>query len=571
MRPIFAKSQIALSVIAIASILTIGVAGFKTAPTAATKNTSGFTTSNGTVTLKHTFNLAAMANSAKPPKLTKAQIQQYQDNLKYIANLAPKYTKSTTSKTLPVVKPEPAIIGPKQVSISSQFNGLQAVTNETTNGFDVEPPDEGMAYGNNYVFNFVNLSGEIYNTSGTALVPAFSMNNFFNVPFAISMSDPRVYYDNASQRWFAVALAYSTFYTEINFAVSQTNNPLGSWSVYALNATELNDPWCPCLPDYPVIGMDGYNLYITANEFSTTTGVFNGAEIWAIAKTPLLSGLSSPFVRFGQIMIAGNPAYHIQPAIKRDALPAELFVASIDPTGTSNNQLAVWSMADPWVVATGGMPSLTSTIIASEYYAFPVPLQTPVGYNTAYGYPTTGLLSPDFDAMQEVEYINGQLFGALDTAANVLGTTSDSIAWFEIKPILNADNTISSATHITDQGYLATPTSVGLLYPHIEVTKSGFGAIVFSYGGPNTPPSVGVALREPNQTFGPDLNTIVNGQAPDNGFTDVFGVGRWGDYSAGSYDPTTGSIWLAAQYIPNSGNGDIWANWGNYIFNLPQQ
>ncbi len=48
------------------------------------------------------------------------------------------------------------------------FQGVSAVDNSNaTGGFDLEPPDEGLAASNGYAANFVNLTGAIYNANGS--------------------------------------------------------------------------------------------------------------------------------------------------------------------------------------------------------------------------------------------------------------------------------------------------------------------------------------------------------------------------------------------------------------------
>ena len=80
--------------------------------------------------------------------------------------------------------------------------------------------------------------------------------------------------------------------------------------------------------------------------------------------------------------------------------------------------------------------------------------------------------------------------------------------------------------------------------------------------------SAGYATARPGRDFGP-IQLAAAGTGPDNGFTGTAqygGAGRWGDYSNGEIIPGTNRVWLATQYIPNSGDGN--ANWGNAIFQL---
>ena len=567
------KTTFSLGAVVMVLTLLLGVSHFTSTPASAIspKALSTYKVNHPTIVKVGTVNIAQLAKNPAV-KYTPAQIAQMQKTQTFVDSLDPTKTKSSAPKVVPSVNPV-KITGAKSKSgtpITTQFMGVDAAQNAATIGGDLEPPDEGMAQGNGYVFNMVNLTGMIYNTSGVAQLPnAISMAAFLNTQATWFVSDPRVLYDAPSGRWFVTGFSFSNSASEINFAVSQTSNPTGTWNIYALNTTAASDPSCPCIPDYPIIGMDGFNMYLTANEFPLSGG-FNGADIWAVSKAALLSGGAPNVVEYSMVTFQGNQTYHIQPAIKRQALNAELFAMSTDLAGTSANTLAVWSLSNPGVVATGGTPTLTAAQVNSEYYAFPINPQTPVGYCTGCSAATTGLVNADFDALQEVEYINGQLFTGLDTTVNVFGVPVDGIAWFEVKAVLDSNFNVTSASHITSQGYLAAD-SVSLLYPHVEVKPDGEGALVFTYGGPTTDMSVGYALRlGANMPFGPDLGSVYSSTYPDNGFTGTAnygGLGRWGDYSAGSLDPITGNIWLASQ-TTDSGNGDQFANWANVIFEV---
>ena len=89
---------------------------------------------------------------------------------------------------------------------------------------------------------------------------------------------------------------------------------------------------------------------------------------------------------------------------------AEFFMDSLDPNGTFDQRLGVWALTNPQVVATGGTPTLSNVVIPSEAYGIP-PGAEQKG--------TTSLLDSGDDRMQQVQYINGELWGALDTSVTI--------------------------------------------------------------------------------------------------------------------------------------------------------
>jgi hypothetical protein len=168
----------------------------------------------------------------------------------------------------------------------------------------------------------------------------------------------------------------------------------------------------------------------------------------------------------------------------------------------------------------------------------------------------------------ETQYIDGHVVATLHTGLRVAGdsTTRTGVAWFVIDPKVSG-RVVTAATHVARQGYVGSKGRF-LLYPHINMTPSGAMALVFSLTNATTNPSAAYAVAPPGGTFGP-IQVYAAGQQPDNGYSGTptyGGVARWGDYSSGQIVPGTQQVWLAAEYIPNKGDGIT--NWGNKIVRL---
>ncbi len=491
--------------------------------------------------------------------------------------VAPLRPRPITGPHTSLVRQPPTVAaGPlaKAGSLLANFDGVNEIQNSAASNTPLEPPDEGLAAGNGYVLNVVNVTGAIYNAHGVTLAGPFALYALFGESPTANLSDPRAFYDNSTHTWFANLFEYggnNNTESHIDLAVNTGNPVTGTWTIYRIDTTEPQDANCPCFPDYTIFGIDQYNVYLSGNEFSLSNSVFNGAEVFAISKAQLVAGASSVnFVRFGELSMAGAPAYHVQPAISYSSPAAEYFLSSLDPNSTFDNRLGLWAMTNRQSVTTGvGMPVLSSVILSSEAYGFPVNVPTPPGYNTFLAAPTTGIVTPDFDAMQEVEYIHGTLVGALNTSVTIPGDTStrDGIAWLQVAPQLYGQ-VVSSASKVKHQGYIAVQGEY-LLYPHINQVADGNMVVTFSIGGPSTYLSAAYAVKSASaKNFGV-VQVAGAGTGPDNGFTMTAafgGVGRWGDYSNGEIDYATNQVWLATQYIPNS--GDVFANWGNRIFEV---
>jgi len=150
------------------------------------------------------------------------------------------------------------------------------------------PPDQGLAVGNGYVIEAVNNAIAVYSATSMSrlgiealsafygVAPELNTNSGLSGPF---LSDPRAYYDWASQRFFVTeteidedpATAAFTGPSSIFIAVSTTNNPFDPWFLYKIVTTTDGNPIfgaCPCYGDQPLIGADANALYVTTNAFS---------------------------------------------------------------------------------------------------------------------------------------------------------------------------------------------------------------------------------------------------------------------------------------------------------------
>src|SRR5712691_9471651 len=154
------------------------------------------------------------------------------------------------------------------------------------------PPDMGLAASSKNVVQMVNLAGTIYDGGGKAL-KRFALSNFWLIPtrggpLGIGMSDPQVLFDAGANRWYASIIG--TYYVNrVYFAVSATDNPLGTWYIYRVMANAGSFASSNTLPDQPYIGYSSDKFLISANDFDVTTGIFLGAQLWVLNKGDMLA------------------------------------------------------------------------------------------------------------------------------------------------------------------------------------------------------------------------------------------------------------------------------------------
>ena len=494
------------------------------------------------------------------------------------------------------------------------FAGLSGLDTATINGFSLEPPDQGLAVGNGLVVEAINLVFAVYDTSGNLFTQPVSANAFFKLAPSYnsttkqngpSLSDPKVYFDQALKRWFLTILEIDvdpatgnpTGRTHVYVAVSTSDLPL-NFNLFVLDTTDDGTlktpahPGCPCLPDQPLIGADKYGFYVSTNEFSLFGNGFNGAQVYALSKTVLAEGGSPTIVHFSALPLAEGVAYSVQPAASlrfnnEPSSGVEYFLSSLDFQGTLDNRIAVWAMTNTASLNDlSPKVKLKKTIVTSEVYGQPPPAVQnpgPFPYGTSLG-KNLELIDTNDDRMNQVVYEDGMLWSAVDTVVGGSGTNPDGsdnvaragIAYFVIEPSVDTTGAVSAT--VANQGYLAAPGEDSVMFPSIGVTPNGKAAMTFSLVGP-TPTQLFSAGFYPSMAFarltGGNLGNIQLGAAglnPDDGFSGYPskgtgpGVARWGDYSAAVAD-LDGSIWMAAEWIPDTPRTKF-INWGTYIGRL---
>jgi hypothetical protein len=217
----------------------------------------------------------------------------------------------------------------------SGFEGLNFYQQRYARGgnqFSVEPPDQGMCVGNGYIVEAVNDVINVYDNSGTSVLPdntatnivsgfprdvdhAVDLNSFYGYPPAINrttgargqfVTDPSCLYDAQTQRFFVVVLTLEvnpatggfTLVNHLDIAVSATSNPTDSWNIYRTDVTNDGtntggtNPG-PYLGDYPHIGADANGFYITTNAYPWCCNGFSGAQIYAYSKAQLAAGAAT--------------------------------------------------------------------------------------------------------------------------------------------------------------------------------------------------------------------------------------------------------------------------------------
>jgi hypothetical protein len=393
--------------------------------------------------------------------------------------------------------------------------------------FDVQPaslpPDSAIATGPNHVLTVINSVIQIFNKSGT-LVSSTGLFPFFqSLPNSNSCCfDPRATFDVNHGRFIVAAAAVnSTTASHIFFAVSQTNDPTGTWFKYDLSLNPVTPEGNPASVDFPTLGVSNNLLLLSANLPPSAQLGTESTSVWAIQLAGLLTGNSTlNLTSFPDVKLPnGNRAFTIQPAIVYGS-SGVAFLASTDGNPqVGGNAIHLYTIPET------GTPTLTATDIPVTAYT--------VGQAGVPQPNSTTKLTIGGDIMTSPPvWRNGSLWVAHSSGDSAGGLPV--VRWYEV---VTASLTVRQSGSVTGAGIA--------FFPSITVTASGATDIVFHTTSSTQFVSPAFAHREATDPLGqmPVQAIYQNGLAA---FTSA--GGRWGDYTAISADPDGVSSWTLAEY-----------------------
>jgi len=475
----------------------------------------------------------------------------------------------------PVVVPRPS--GPFHLPPRVSLPGLSAPTlfdfvsppapalSLGVNGINYNsfiPPDPILAAGPNGLVALVNGGAALFSKAGT-LTTQTTLNAFLNVPspsirFAF---DPKVLYDPHSARFFAAALEGqdspdSWLYVNVSKSSNPGNLSAGAdggsdWWGYVIDAdldggTQVNHNWA----DFTGLGVDAYNLYVTANMFSNG-GDFQYVKAWIIPKAELVSGAMPTIFEIGAPpnAILGNPDtgeddFTIAPAINFDDGPEHMLATNDLSLDGTTGFLTLWTVNEP-----AGTPTLSAvSLTVPSFHDFGVP---------ACDQKDGGLpLDTGDNRILNVVERNGSVWAA-HTQPDAGAPAKRAVArWYQIEP---------TGPTLLQSGEIADPMRC-YFYPAIQpdafnnacvvmsgVDSSIYGSAFYTCRLASDPPGTMQAVA-----------TLKEGLA--NYVRESSGSNRWGDFGGIAADPVTDDIWMFHEYTSSFNR---WGTWLGKISQLP--
>lgn len=409
------------------------------------------------------------------------------------------------------------------VQIGTDFTGPTGAQSRSV------PPDTMGAAGDEHVVALVNGRYSAYRKSDGQLVATSTLDEFWSDAGVepIRSYDPRIVYDAATDRWFALS-AEAANSTQAGFlvAVSKTSDPTAGWTGFRIDADATDKTW----GDFPMLGLDAEGVYISSPAFPVAgPDLPSGNNYVVLPKDDLLAPV--PTIANATIFakqFLAQAGFQPQPVVNLDdgGTPAKFYAGTLSFLGQIQQSQIDGPITAP--TFTGG------GLIAVDALPEPPDAEQPG--------PKRNLDAGDSRFSSNLVLQNGITWAV--QAVNVDGRAA--VRWLQLDP----ENDI-----VLDSGVIADDL-LDLIYPSIAVNDfdqivigmSGAGETVF----PSAYAVVGDVL-DGVTNFGDLLLLAAGTDSYQNSST----RNRWGDYSATVLDPSDPhAFWTFQEFALAN---DIWA------------
>ena len=443
----------------------------------------------------------------------------------------------------PPFKKESVQAGNKRIGIQAEvmqvenniqrINGLQTNAATKTTGVnscvDFEslqsnltsyPPDVHGAVGFDHLMTTLNTEVRIQDKLGT-IVSTVGLRSFFSTTGENDVFDPRIMFDQLSNRFFFMAcVARRSATSGFVIAASQTPDPTGAWNFYKVDADPADTLWF----DYGNMGFSNDKICISGNMFNNTENKYgDGGRMFTLNKSNMINGAA-----LGTVTRTTGVAYNTCPVLTFSNI-ANCYAIAVQSSATA--QLILYNISGSpgsAVVATSG---------TVDYGA---------GNGWFYGLgdtlPQSGTarrINGGDDRIQSAVYRNGKIFWTNNFYWPLAAPTYCGIQYGSFNANTRATGNFAGIWNATGDEMFC--------FPNLAVNGDEDVAVAFSYFSKTTFPAAAVAYGTNSLVL--NYNITHAGEQSYKSGIDGYGRLRWGDYMSASVDPTDDKgIWTISEY-----------------------
>jgi hypothetical protein len=380
------------------------------------------------------------------------------------------------------------------------------------------PPDPHIAVSSTHVVEMVNPAIAWFLRNGTFQQQfAIDGGGGFWAPVGANgfIFDPEVLFDPQSRRFFAMANERAGAQAFFLVAVSDDEDPNGTWHKYRFNVTAAAGDTDI---DSPNMGVDAQALYLTADFFGPDKYL-----MFMVEKAPLLSG-GVPITR--SLLNTGSQSWGIP--VMYTSAPAYYMIEAFETSTASAVRLH----------------AITNPLTTPTKVTFDLPVPT---YSTPEDPPQLGTSTrPEcFEArFWSCVFRNGRLY-----ATHHQGSTRVLQRWYEIDM---ANWPTSGTPTLLQSGNVDPGPGIRTFFGSIGVDGLANVALTFARSSTAEFISMSRTFRQASDPLGTTTPAVVIKPSTSPDFS-----GRWGDYSATVNDPDLDRVFWGGHEI----NTGPWGTW----------
>lgn len=386
--------------------------------------------------------------------------------------------------------------------------------------------------------------------SSTLATAQFSidLDAFFNsVRNNNQTTDPQVYYDRLSGRWFVVCINTAQQSNRILIAVSNSSTitSTSSFTFYYFNHDQGASPGSSDyqkFSDFPMLGLDKNALYIGALIFDASTSTYQGSSLYVVKKSSVISGGSLTFTAFRKIGSSGSGIYAPNPAYNDDPDATKGYFIGVDAANYGLLDYVI--VNDP-----GGTPTTITGTLNVPATSGPID-QVAKGSNKP--------LDAADDRLLNVQMMKNKITGisTIWTAQNIAVPSSgiastnatglrNAVRWYELIPGASTVSLKQAGTWYDN----ATTNPRGFWMGSIAASGQGHALAGATAASADLTPNVIIAGRYNSEPAGELANTVFATTATGTYNIETTDKQRWGDFSQTVVDPVDNmTMWTIQEY-----------------------
>jgi hypothetical protein len=421
---------------------------------------------------------------------------------------------SSPRRSPPLRKPPRRILGIEILESRALLSASVGVAGAGVAYTGSLPPDPCGAVGPNHYVETVNTTLAIYNRGGTQLSNRTLQTFFSSLPGVQGMSDPFVTYDTWTGKFVVGVLDLNSVDSRLDFAVSSTSDPTGSWTFRRFDMTHDSTAGT-YLSDFPRFGYNP-DAYVVGFNMAPNGSGSQHVDTLSIRKSDLAG------------FVYAWPTGTVQ-------------VPGMTPTVMHDNT----GFGAMWLVGTGSGSNIKVLRMSNELSSSPT-IQAYSVSVPSYSNSIPALHQPGgtFSVSIDGRMLNAAMLNGMLVASHTVGLNGDARArWYEF-------DTLGISPTLVQSGQVGPATSTDTYYPTIEMNKAGSLGLTYMESSPTEYMSMYVTGRSAGDPVG-QMETGVSPAALHG--TGNYTLPRAGDFSGMSVDPTNGlTFWATNEFKGSS-------------------